>query len=268
MSDPIAPLINALHAQGRLRVWSLVITVFGDLVQDRGGEVSTARLGQLLGRVGVEQGTLRTALSRLGRDGWVTSTRSGRTSLYRLSPEGLARFAPATTRIYAAPAEGPVDSWTIRVELDAAGNEVLHLTPEGEDRDRSGDLRLTGRIEELSDAFRAKLLTSSHRHALAGLALDLDALDRVDLADPLDAAAARMLLIHRWRRIVLRYDDLRPDLMPGDAPLADPRRAVARAYRRLFPAAEAWLDSASGDMAAMPPAEPRLARRFGQSDQA
>jgi C4-dicarboxylate transporter DctM subunit len=28
MSDPIAPLVKALHAQGRLRVWSLVITVF------------------------------------------------------------------------------------------------------------------------------------------------------------------------------------------------------------------------------------------------
>ncbi|NBR89524.1 MAG: phenylacetic acid degradation protein, partial [Rhodobacteraceae bacterium] len=42
--DPLAPLIDALHAEGRLRVWSLVITVFGDSVQHRGGRISTARL--------------------------------------------------------------------------------------------------------------------------------------------------------------------------------------------------------------------------------
>ena len=50
--DPLSPLVEALHSEGRLRVWSLVITVFGDLVQHRGGQISTARLGQLLGRVG------------------------------------------------------------------------------------------------------------------------------------------------------------------------------------------------------------------------
>lgn len=37
--DPLAPLITAVHTEGRLRVWSLVITVFGDLVQHRGGAV-------------------------------------------------------------------------------------------------------------------------------------------------------------------------------------------------------------------------------------
>ena len=67
--DPLDPVITALHAESRLRVWSLVITVFGDCVQHRGGAISTARLGRLLGRIGVEPGALRTALSRLGRDG-------------------------------------------------------------------------------------------------------------------------------------------------------------------------------------------------------
>ena len=62
--DPLVPLINTLRAEGRLRVWSLVITAFGDLVQHRGGAVSSARLNVLLGRIGVEPGALRTALSR------------------------------------------------------------------------------------------------------------------------------------------------------------------------------------------------------------
>ena len=75
--DPLAPLIETLTADGRLRVWSLVITVFGDSVEPRGGTISTARLGRLLGRIGVGSGALRTALSRLAGDGWVTAQRKG-----------------------------------------------------------------------------------------------------------------------------------------------------------------------------------------------
>ncbi|MEH6752122.1 MAG: PaaX family transcriptional regulator, partial [Paracoccaceae bacterium] len=111
--DPLDPVITALHAESRLRVWSLVITVFGDCVQHRGGAISTARLGRLLGRIGVEPGALRTALSRLGRDGWVDSERTGRLSHYRLSPSGLARFTEATSRIYAAPRLSPVTAWSL-----------------------------------------------------------------------------------------------------------------------------------------------------------
>ena len=52
------------------------------------------------------------------------------------------------------------------------------------------------------------------------------------------------------------------DLMPGDAPLRDPRAAVAAAYLRLAPAAEGWLDADLGDQAPMRPADARFARRF------
>jgi phenylacetic acid degradation operon negative regulatory protein len=260
--DPLAPLITALHREGRLRVWSLVITVFGDLVQHRGGEISTARLGQLLGRVGVEQGTLRTALSRLGRDGWVTRERDGRTSLYRLSGQGLERFAPATTRIYAAPRKGPVTRWTIVVRLGANGTPETTLLP-ADDACPDADCRVTGTLDRISEAYRATLLGDPHRAALVSLERDLTALANAPTLDPLDAAAARMLLIHRWRRIVLRYPDLPADLMPKDTPLADPRSAVAQVYARLAPGAEAWLDEGLNGLAPMPPAPTQIGQRFG-----
>ena len=76
--DVLEPLITSLHAEGRLRVWSLVVTVFGDAVQHRGGRIATLRLQHLLERVGVEAGALRTALSRLTSDGWVVRDREGR----------------------------------------------------------------------------------------------------------------------------------------------------------------------------------------------
>ncbi|RBI85559.1 hypothetical protein DRV85_07410 [Rhodosalinus halophilus] len=264
-ADPLAPLIDALHAEGRPRVWSLVITVFGDSVQPRGGRIATTRLQRLLGRIGVEPGALRTALSRLRRDGWVMAEREGRFSLYRLSESGLARFAPATERIYAPPREGEVHRWTLA--LGGAGAQgipvapSLRLIPEAEAGD--ADLAVTGALSALAPGFAEALLPEPHRAALAALAADLAALEGLALG-PLDAAAARTLLIHRWRRLVLRWPELPPVLLPQEAP-RDPRAAVARAWRALTPKAEAWLDSADARMPAMPPAGAALARRFAQA---
>ncbi|WP_121060559.1 PaaX family transcriptional regulator C-terminal domain-containing protein [Chachezhania antarctica] len=237
--DPLEPLVKALHSEGRLRVWSLVITVFGDLVQYRGGVITTGQLGEILGRVGVEPGTLRTALSRLARDGWVESERDGRISRYRLTPEGVAEFAPATSRIYAAPQREPVKRWAVTVRLGPNGSPEIRLLP-SEAKDDGSDLRIDGTLSGMSPAYRAALLPDDRRAALGALARDLANLQVVP-KDPLDAAAARMLLIHRWRRIVLRWPDIAPELMPDDAPLTDPRADVAAAYRRLSPKAERWL---------------------------
>lgn len=258
--DPLAPLIGALHAEGRLRVWSLVITVFGDLVQHRGGEISTARLGALLARVGVEPGALRTALSRLGRDGWVRRERAGRTSLCRLSGQGLAQFGPATARIYAPPRTAPVEAWTFYTRIGPEGAAEAMLAPAGE-APADADCAVTGQLDAISAAFRARQLSAPHRAALEALARDLDALDAA-IVEPLDAAAARMLLIHRWRRIVLRFPEPAAALMPADAPLADPRAEVARRYLRLAPRAEDWLDTGGEGLEAMPPADPRFNLRF------
>lgn len=258
--DPLAPLIAALHSEGRLRVWSLVITIFGDLVQHRGGEISTARLGKLLGRVGVEPGAMRTALSRLGRDGWVTSRRDGRLSLYRLSAQGLDRFAPATSRIYAPPRAAAVTRWAMVAQVSETG-EISHSLCPAEAAPEEADCVLTGTLEQLSDAYRRALVPQAHLDALAGLAADLQTLEPLSLKG-LDAAAARMLLIHRWRRIVLRHPDVPPEIMPDTAPLRNPRAAVAQIYARLTLEAERWLDGSEGDLAPLPPPDPGPTARF------
>ena len=262
--DPLDPVITALHAESRLRVWSLVITVFGDCVQHRGGAMSTARLGQLLGRIGVEPGALRTALSRLGRDGWVESDRKGRVSHYRLSPSGLARFTEATNRIYAAPRHSPVTTWALSSEgtpQTALALGGLWLSPADTAPTQGAAFRLVGQITDLAPQMRDGLISADHAGALRRLMDDLSHLEALR-GDPLTHAAARILLIHRWRRIVLRYPDLPPEILPPALQGQDPRARVAQAYAHLTPGTEAWLDSDEGDMAAMPAPDPSLARRF------
>ncbi|MET0169130.1 MAG: phenylacetic acid degradation protein, partial [Aliihoeflea sp.] len=64
-------MIDRLHQRGRLRVGSLVVTMFGDAIAPRGGRVALGVLQDLMGRLRVEPGALRTAMSRLASDGWV-----------------------------------------------------------------------------------------------------------------------------------------------------------------------------------------------------
>lgn len=265
--DPLAQLIRALHDDGRLRVWSLVITVFGDSVQPRGGQVSTARLQRLLGRIGVEPGALRTALSRLSRDGWVEGTRTGRISQYRLTPSGRARFSDATSRIYAPPEVAPVTDWALSLDSrpDPALPAIAGLTLRPASAPPPETLfRMTGQIAQLAPELRATLLPAPHRAALDRLAQDLHHLT-LPRVDPLGAAAARTLLIHRWRRLVLRFAEPPAALLPDPWPDLPPRAAVARTWLQLTPLAEAWWGSTDGDLPPLPAAGAEFARRFSTS---
>ncbi len=261
--DPLQPLIDNLHSDGRPRVWSLVITVFGDSVQLRGGRVPAVRLNRLLGRVGIESGALRTSLSRLSRDGWVEGRKSGRTSSYALTPSGTAQFGPATARIYAAPRNSPVADWTFSTQEVAGALRVAGgwLSPS---KVTTSGFQITGNLSKNSADDIWNNLASDHVAALGKLADDLTTLAGLD-PDPIEAAAARTLLIHRWRRLVLRHPEVPAELTPTDFAPRDIHRAVADAYARLTPMAEQWLDLAQGDMPAMPNATPALVKRFGKA---
>ena len=267
--DPLAPLIANLQADGRPRVWSLVITVFGDSVQPRGGTVSTAHLQRLLGRIGIEAGALRTALSRLARDGWVSSQRDGRLSYYTLTPEGTARFSDATNLIYAPAGQHAPKRWRIALEPQAdpmvPSLNGLALRPADTGAVLPpADFALHGTLDALAPHIRAQLLAPGLLTALERLQNDLQSLAHSSAAlPPLDAAAARVLLVHRWRRLVLRGPELPTPLLPEAWQGQSPRAAVAQAWHALMPAAESWWAGQSdADLPPMPAASPALARRF------
>jgi phenylacetic acid degradation operon negative regulatory protein len=79
--------IARLHSGGRLRVWSLLVTFFGDAVAPRGGRVALSVLQDAMALLNIEAGAVRTAMSRLAGDGWVEREREGRLSFYELVTE-------------------------------------------------------------------------------------------------------------------------------------------------------------------------------------
>ncbi|MGL5117381.1 MAG: hypothetical protein ACRC7C_18865, partial [Beijerinckiaceae bacterium] len=99
------PSIKVLHAETPLRVWSLVVTVFGDIVMRQGADLSppplwSGPLTELMALVGVEAGPLRTSLSRLVAAGTLERGKEGRNTFYGLSKDSRLAFAAAAGRIY------------------------------------------------------------------------------------------------------------------------------------------------------------------------
>lgn len=261
-------LIDRLHMRGRLRVWSLVVTVFGDAIVPRGGRVALSALQEIMERLRIESGALRTAMSRLAKDGWVIRERQGRHSFFRLDERGRHAFDLATRRIYAA---GPPEwngGWTVAIappgtpepdaaELAALGfvriGGAVHLRPETADGPDptaalSGMLVIHGAGAEHAEAFRSLWPSEEVASAYGGFVASYGDLAQALAAGgglaPRDAMAARTLLIHDWRRIVLRDPGLPAALLPADWPGEAARMLMLSVHGRLRQASEAWLDQA------------------------
>lgn len=260
-------LIERLHRRRRLRVWSLVITIFGDSIVPRGGRVALGALQEIAGELGVEPGALRTALSRLAGDHWVTRERDGRNSYYRLAEDGRHSFDLATRRIYGPGRPAWDGTWTVAIApsggADAAAALVeagfvkieggVYLRPEtvgalpagealsgmlvihGASAEHPETLRSLWPSSEVSDAYRGFI------EAVRPLA---SALEGGSTLSPLKAIAARTLLIHDWRRIVLRDPGLPSALLPQCWPGEEARDLVRAAYHVLLLPSEEWLDDA------------------------
>jgi phenylacetic acid degradation operon negative regulatory protein len=275
-SRALDALIARLHRRGRLRVWSLVVTMFGDMIVPRGGRVALAVLQEIAARIGVEPGALRTAMSRLAAEGWVVREREGRNSYYRLAEGGRHAFDLATRRIYAGGPPAWNGSWTVLISPSEVREE------DAEEAAALGFVRVSGRAflrpetegaPAVANAFPEMLVVhgagaehpetilsfwpsaetaEAYRTFIGAFAPLHAALDRGETLEGLDAVAARTLLIHDWRRIVLRDPGLPTELLPGDWPGEEARALARRIYAALVGPSEAWLDEAELPVAKQP----------------
>ncbi|MEM6461607.1 MAG: PaaX family transcriptional regulator C-terminal domain-containing protein [Pseudomonadota bacterium] len=286
-------LIDDFHAQERIRVWSLVITIFGDAINPRGGELWLGSLQELMDRIRIEPSAVRAAMSRLTADGWLTRIKHGRKSYYRLADAGLAEFADATRAIYAPRRHTWSGKWSIivlngragderearRRELRAAGFGALApnilLRPESlEDTDTLSkgpdEIVFQSNLDKQSDA--TKLIKHGWMLSdLEGLSAELvskfsmlyEALRESGPLDPVSAMAARSLVIHDFRRLALRVPHLPAELLPESWTGDEARALVASVYRVLAGPSEQWLDGClDSHDARIPAPEFSIARRF------
>ena len=272
-----SPLAATLARTGTPRTASFIVTVWGDAVAPRGGSLWLGSLQAVLDRFGCTPGQVRTAMSRLTEEGWLARNRVGRNSFYRLGPRGEAAFGAAAVRIYAA--RPPEWDGMLRLVLlaEPAAREALAslgygTLPGGAMLGVAGDPALLPKGAPVlaappRTAEEARLLTARAwpLEALAeGYGRFLDAFAPLRAADipPVEALPLRLLLVHEWRRLVLRDPLLPPALLPEAWPGTAARALAAALYLRLTPDAEAWLDAEGRrEEGALPPAPP--GPRFG-----
>lgn len=251
-------IVARSHASGQLRVWSIIISVFGDLVLPRRGDIAAVHLQTLLERMAIDAGAMRTAVSRLAKEGWVIRERAGRSSTYRLSPAAIPEFELATRTIYAAerPApEGPLRLVITpeRAEPPGTGNPIpirrgVYLCTGSPGDDPGPEALVTDAAPERIPAWARQALLperlASDLLALEARIMPLARALRAATMTAEDAASARALLVHHWRRVALRHPPVPAELVPPDWPEARCRRIVLGLHNTLTETAEPWLDRA------------------------
>lgn len=252
----------------------MIATVYGDAILPRGGSLALADLLILMSRLGATEGVVRTAVSRLAKDGILKGRRYGRRSAYALTSDGQIEFEHAAIKIY-GPANPPWDGHlhlafptpgTDRSALESAGFMLVApgmlLSPyslKGEDHLLSatgspGTMRdLAARTWPLA---RLSSLYSSFIETFTPLL-------HLSNVSALDGMAGRTAVIHAWRRIALRDPHLPLALLTENWPGTRARALCIELYEMFASWSETWLDSASSGQAALPPG-PNPVDRFKQ----
>ena len=303
MNAKLQQYIDELTSEDVLSGTSLIMSIFGDCIFQRGGVISLASLIQLMDVFGFNERSVRTAVFRLVQNDWLSSEKIGRTSYYRITDVSRERFATAHEKIYGLH-QGEWDhKWDLvllsSVELE---NKAL-LKKELEwlgfanistnlmaypscDQQQLQNLLLTLNMTDQVVVFRAEALhlwqesyptlkrmvevnwpvTQLHQRYDKFINDFRNILSLIEDGD-VDAQQAfqiRILLIHQYRRILLKDPNLPLELLPSDWLALTARNLTSNVYQTIISASEDFfLKTARTAEGTMPPARPQFYKRFG-----
>jgi phenylacetic acid degradation operon negative regulatory protein len=271
MPAPDAPGfdLSAFAAQRPPRAGGFIVTLYGDAVLPRGGELAMSAIVETCAQVGISETLVRTAVSRLVAAGQLEGHRQGRRSFYRLTPAAAAAFAAAARTIYAPPAPC---GWRLVAGPEAA---LAGLEGAGFVRLRAGLMLgpdrgplpagcaavagpATGQTTALAEMAAQLWDLGAQAGAYAAFAARFaPVLPQAALLPAHEALAVRLLAVDVWRRAALADPGLPMAALPPEWPGPEARALFARLYGALSPAAEGWIgsgfDAATGRLAAVTP---------------
>lgn len=292
MSHPsafdVSPKIASIRRGLVLRASSALLTVFGDSIAAPGRAVWLGSVIELAQMFGLSPRLVRTSASRLKADDWFVVTRIGRHSYYELSDVGAQRVLHADRRIHDFELPRWDGRWTLvllNAAMRASARQRLEreLTWEGfgrlapgvfghphADHDTLGETLAASGVQDLVavlsaegiDAYsraslphivrstfrQAQAETAWHRFIARFAPVDVEALT------PAEAFFVRILLVHEYRRVLMRHPNLPRALLPADWPGIEALRLFDRLYGQLLGPSELFLQ------AHMRLAEPSLSR--------
>ena len=267
----LRPILTEFKARQPMRAKSLIITLFGDVVSQHEKEIWLGSVSEALRDLGISDRLVRTSVFRLVSEGWLDGGREGRRSFYRFSAFGSQEYQRAAQRIYSITSDPWRGRWQLLFPTDVPDTlrddlrRSLHwlgfraISPGAYARP-GGDL---GSVRDLLDEFslekgvivmdgvsspvtaKNELKRTVNKHwELDKLAEDYallikrfrplnQVLEKGTSPAPAEAFLARLLLIHDYRRILLRDTPLPDDLLPSRWSGTIAKHLVGALYRQL-----------------------------------
>ncbi|MCO4863048.1 phenylacetic acid degradation operon negative regulatory protein PaaX [Cupriavidus sp. WGlv3] len=272
-----SPRIARLARGLKLGANAMLSTLFGDVVAPQPQAIWLGSLIRLAAPFGINDRLVRTATFRLAADDWLAATRIGRRSYYGLSEAGLQRMLHAGKRIYAGDAPAWDGRWTmvlVRGDVRATIRQKLKrellwegfgaiapgvLAHPNADLASLREIIQAARAQEYVAVMEASSLEAFSLRPLQALMHQTFKLGDVahawqallrrfsPLADeaaglpPVDAFFVRTLLVHEYRRVLLRDPNLPEALLPQDWPGRTARGMCSGMYGALLEASEKYL---------------------------
>lgn len=276
-SHPLDEFLRQRMQNGNISTTALLVTFFCDVVTQHGGEIWLGSLIKALTPLGINERLTRTSVFRLVQDGWLESRKQGRRSFYSLTRTGQNYYQRAAARIYASKQTEWGGNWSLlftsmvpEKKREALNRGLLWL---GYGRIAAGVFALPHNQREVLDELLADLCldnTVVHMQAqtndaenLKKLVLsrwhldELQSLYREFISQYLNAGKAlkkqpppdgqsqlllRVLLIHEYRRILLRDPELPAEMLPENWGGYSARTLAARLYRKLVSPTTHWVN--------------------------
>lgn len=283
---------------------SLIASLYGDCLSQRGGEVWLGSVAALLEGLGFGERFVRTALFRLNKEEWLDVVRIGRRSFYRLSDKGLRLTRRAESKIYRANAPEWDGTWLLLLSEGLEKNTLAEVkkqliwqgfgvlapsllaSPSQKLADVQSLLHEAGVAENVI-FFEAHSPLALSRAALRErveecwhlteqnamyeafitlfrplLPLLRDAED--DELTPERCFQIRLLLIHFYRRVVLKDPLLPEELLPAHWLGQTARQLCINIYQRVAPGAQAFVsEKGESSVGELPAPGPLYYQRFG-----
>ena len=283
VTDPIRKRLKTFQQQHRMQAGSLIVSVFGDAIHPRGGMVWLGCLIRLLEPLALNERLIRTAIFRLVKQEWLETHTHGRRTDYGLSYTGRSRIEEASKLIYGGNKLKWDEQWRIILTNPDASlksrnalrkalywqgfgewNASSFLHPSADVNQVMASLHAEGLAQSSDEllTFMSKLISTPStidNKQVVEQAWDLKHLEQgyrdflkqyEEISSALDhqtnaeqAFMLRILLVHDFRRLLLRDPMLPSSLLPASWTGLEARQLFNKLYLQLLEASEEHLDT-------------------------
>ena len=227
----------------KIKVWSLIVTLFGDLGAKEPAHLSGREINRILGNIGINPPAIRVALHRLKKEGWINTAKSdedGREVTYILSKRGMSETVTAYEDVYRESVKYN-SGWTMQMYRDAQSampprNLLLFknvfLVPIDQKASKP-DVIDIGFPNEIPGWFVEKLVPQKVEKLAQSYWRAADNAHSVlNDCDELDRLSIRLLALHHWRKMALRDSTWFHIWLYEDGAFAKCQKAVLRVLQK------------------------------------